>query len=143
MIEVTRETTLPADVLWEVLGDLDAWPDWLPTVDAATPVVPGRSPGPGAAYVLEQPGLPRATWTITEWQPGRAFTWESRGPGIVSTGVHELLPAPAGTTIRLVLVWTGPLARPLAWAIGAKSRDYVTREAAALERTATARAADR
>ncbi|HET7760845.1 MAG TPA: SRPBCC family protein [Phycicoccus sp.] len=140
MIEVQRSTTLPAGVLWDVLSDLRGWPSWLPTVDTATPLDPARADGPGAAYVLEQPGLPRATWTVTDWQPGRSFTWESRSPGIRSTGIHELLPTDRGTTIRLALEWTGLLARPLEWVIGAKSRNYVTREAAALEATAAARA---
>ena len=139
MIEITRPTALPADVLWAVLSDLRGWPDWLPTVEAARPLDLARPDGPDAAYVLEQPGLPRATWTVTDWQPGRSFTWESRSPGIVSTGIHELLPGPDGTTIRLALVWTGLLARPLEWVIGAKSRDYVAREAAALEATAARR----
>ena len=65
MIEVQRPTTLPADVLWDVLSDLRGWPSWLPTVDSATALDPDRPDGPGAAYLLEQPGLPRATWTVT------------------------------------------------------------------------------
>ena len=98
----------------------------------------------GAALVravvdLEQPGLPRATWTVTAWEPGRSFTWESRAPGVVSTGVHDLLPGPDGATIHLALRWTGPLAGIVRLLLGRRTLDSVTREAAALEATARTR----
>ncbi|MDN5796795.1 MAG: SRPBCC family protein [Intrasporangium sp.] len=139
MIFVERTTALTADVLWEVLSDLRRWPDWLPTVDAARPVDPDHTAGPGACYVIDQPGLPRATWTVTDWRAGAGFTWESRRPGILTTGTHELVPIDDGTTIRLGVTWSGLLAAPVGWVYGSRTRDYVTREAAALEATAAAR----
>ncbi len=139
MIDVTRPTPFPADALWPVLGDVRRWADWLPTVDAVHPVEPDRPDEVGASYVVHQPGLPRATWTITDWRPGTAFTWESRSPGIVSTGRHELVPGPHGATIGLSLDWSGPLAGLVGLLLGRRSREYVTREAAALEATAGAR----
>lgn len=141
MIEVVRTTTLTPEALWPVLADVRGWPDWLPTVDAVQPVEPGRPEEVGASYVVEQPGLPRATWTVTAWEPGRSFTWESRSPGVVTTGRHVLEPTAAGTTVRLSITWTGPLAPLVRLLLGRRSRGYVTREAAALEATAGARAA--
>ncbi len=139
MIEVTRPTPLAAEALWPVLGDVRRWADWLPTVDAVRPLEPDRPEEVGASYVLHQPGLPRATWTITDWRPGTAFTWVSRSPGIVSTGRHELVRGPDGTTIGLSLDWTGPLAGVVGLLLGGRSRAYVAREAEALEATAGAR----
>lgn len=51
MILVERTTTVTADVLREVLSDRRRRPDWLPTADAAQPVDPDHTAGPGASYV--------------------------------------------------------------------------------------------
>ena len=93
MIDVTRQSTAPADRLWAVLSDVRRWPQWLPTVDAVTPLEPDRPDEVGASYTVEQPGLPRAVWTMTAIEPGRSFTWESARPGIRTVGTHTLTPA--------------------------------------------------
>jgi uncharacterized membrane protein len=139
MIDVTRESTAPVDRLWSTISDVRGWPQWLPTVDAVTPLDPDRPDEVGAAYTVEQPGLPRAVWTITTREEGRSFTWESRGPGIRSVGTHTLRPGADGrTTIALGIAWHGPLAPLVRLLLGRKSLDYVTREAAALDATASA-----
>lgn len=143
MIEVTRWTTLPADVLWPVLSGVRDWGSWLPTVESVTPVEPDRADEVGASYVVLQPGLPRATWTITQWRPGESFTWESRSPGVRSVGTHELRPGTDGTIVRLGIEWSGPLAGVVRLLLGGRTRTYVTREAEALEATATTRATGR
>ena len=139
MIEIVRESHAPADRLWSVMSQVRRWPQWLPTVDAVTPLDPARPDEVGASYTVEQPGLPRAVWTITAIEPGRSFTWESARPGIRSVGTHELRPgADDTTTIVLGIAWSGLLAPLLRLAVGRKARDYVTREAEALDLTAGA-----
>ena len=141
MIDVTRTSHAPADRLWTVMSDVRRWPDWMPTVDAVTPVDPDRPDEVGASYTVEQPGLTRAVWTFTAIDEGRSFTWESTRPGIRSVGTHVLRPAADGTTsIELAITWTGFLAPLVRLALGRKTRDYVTREADALDATAAARA---
>ncbi len=140
MIEVTRHSTHSPDTLWPVMSGVRDWGSWLPTVDTVRPMEPARADEVGASYVVEQPGLPRATWTITEWDPERSFAWESRKPGVLSTGRHALVPdGDGGTSIRLSIEWTGPLAGVIGLLLGGRTRDYVTREAEALDRTAGAR----
>ena len=78
-------------------------------------------------------------WTITAIEPGSSFTWESAQPGIRSVGTHVLRPGPEGsTTIELGIAWSGVLAPLLRLLVGRKARDYVAREAEALDRTAGA-----
>ena len=138
MIEVVRKSHAPADRLWSVMSEVRHWPEWLPTVDAVTPLEPGRPDEVGARYTVEQPGMPRAVWAITAIEPGRSFTWESVSPGIRSVGTHELRPGPDGTTtIVLGIAWSGVLAPVVRLLLGRKGRDYVTREAAALDATAS------
>ena len=98
MIDVTRQSTAPPDRLWAVLSDVRRWPQWLPTVDAVTPHEPDRPDEVGASYTVEQPGMPRAVWTMTGIEPGRSFTWESVRPGIRTVGTHTLTPGPDGST---------------------------------------------
>jgi uncharacterized membrane protein len=137
MIRVTRESSAPADRLWAVMSDVRHWGDWLPTVDAVTPLEPDRPDEVGASYTVEQPGLPTAVWTITGRDEGRSFTWESARPGIRSVGTHTLTPSTDGrTTIELGIEWSGALAPLVRLALGRKSTDYVTREAEALDATA-------
>ncbi|MGB3185089.1 MAG: SRPBCC family protein [Ornithinimicrobium sp.] len=140
MILVTRSIPHPSDALWQVLSDVREWPTWLPTVDALRAVEPERPDGVGASYVLEQPGLPRATWTITDWRPGVGFTWRSRTVGILSTGRHELEPVATGTVVRLSIEWTGPLAWVVRLGYGRKAARYVEQEAQALDRATATRA---
>lgn len=139
MIDVTRESTAPVDRLWSTISDVRHWPQWLPTVDAVTPLDPDRADEVGASYTVEQPGLPAAVWTITAWEEGRSFTWESTRPGIRSVGTHSLRPGTGGSiTIELGITWHGLLAPLVRLLLGRKSLDYVTREAAALDATAGA-----
>ena len=137
MISVTRESRASAERLWAVMSDVRRWGQWLPTVDAVTPLEPGRPDEVGATYRVEQPGLPTADWTITGYDAPRSFSWESARPGIRTVGTHRLTPAADGrTTIELGIVWSGPLAPLVRLALGRKSLDYVRREAEALDRTA-------
>lgn len=139
MIEAVRATTLPPEALWPVMSAVRDWGAWLPTVRSVTPIAPERPEQVGASYVVLQPGLPPATWTVTDWRPGRSFTWESRAAGLRTTGTHELVPGPDGVSIRLGITWTGPLAGLVRAVYGRRTRHYVTREAEALEATARAR----
>ncbi|MGG5257710.1 SRPBCC family protein [Phycicoccus avicenniae] len=141
MIDVSRSTALPAEALWPVMSAVRDWGSWLPTVDSVTPTEPDRPDEVGASYVVVQPGLPKATWTVTDWRPGTSFTWESRGPGVRTTGTHELVPGPDGASIRLGITWSGPLAGLVRAVYGRRGLAYVTREAEALEATARERAA--
>lgn len=141
MLEVVRTVPLPIEALWPVMSDVRDWGSWLPTVRSLTPLDPERPDEVGASYDVRQPGLPRATWTLIEWSPGASFTWESRSPGVVSTGRHVLARQDDATTcVTLSIDWSGPLAGLVGTLLGRRTRDYVTREAEALEATAAARA---
>lgn len=137
MIEVAHTTQAPAERLWALMSDVRAWPDWLPTVDAVTPLEPERPDEVGARYAVEQPRLARAIWTITAIDPGRSFTWESSAPGLQSVATHELRRGDDGTTtIVLGLAWSGLLAPVVRRAMGRRALEYVTVEAASLAATA-------
>jgi hypothetical protein len=133
-ITATAVTTCSPAQVWTLLGDVESWPRWLPTVDSVTPEGPPRPDGPGvgSTYLLRQPRLPRARWTVTHWRPGEGFTWVSHAPGITSTATHELVTVDGATRIDLGIEWSGPLAWLLRLLYGRLTQRYVDTEAAAL-----------
>jgi hypothetical protein len=137
---IRTRTTTAADPgrVWAVLADLDAWPEWLSTVDTLEREDPEKPHGVGAAYLLKQPRLPRARWVVTHWEPGKGFTWVSSAPGVTTTATHELTPtSEGGTEIDLEIAWSGPLAGLLGLLLGRLTRRYVDTEAASLAERAT------
>ena len=141
-MEITsrRSTTAGPDVVWAVLSDIEAWPTWLPTVTAVERTGGPAQVGVGSTFAVTQPRLGRAEWKVTLWEPGRGFTWQSRRPGVLTTGVHRVHPLDPGAEVEIGIDWAGRgrvLARA---AFGRMTRAYVEREAEALVRTAEARA---
>lgn len=122
-----------------MLSDLDAWPEWLPTVTELKREDAGAPHGVGAAYLLRQPRLPRARWVVSEWEPGQGFTWTSSGPGVTTTATHELTPtADGGTEIVLDIAWSGALGGLFGLLYGRLTRRYLETEVAALAERAEA-----
>ncbi len=117
---------------WAALCDVRRWSTWLPTVTSVTALDPTAEEGVGAAYRVVQPRLGEATWTITEWEQGTRFTWQSRRPGVTTIGTHELVETADGTRARLGITWVGPLAWFARRAFGRMTQGYLDQEAAAL-----------
>ena len=135
MIRVTARSAAAPDRLWSLASDVERWGDRLPTVDSVRPLAGGPT-GTGSRYEVRQPGLPKATWEVTDWQPGRSFTWVSTSPGIRSTAVHTVQEDGDGSRLDLSLAWSGPLARVLELLIGRKARGMVETEALTFARLA-------
>ncbi len=87
----TSDVAAPARRIFDVYTDVVRWPDWTKTVTS----VERLDQGPlrvGSRARIRQPRLPVAVWEVTDLEPGRSFTWVARGPGIVTTGRHEVIP---------------------------------------------------
>ena len=135
MIRTTARSAATPDRLWSLVSDLEHWGDRLPTVSSVRPLGSGP-PGVGSKFEIRQPGLPKAVWEVTDWQPEeRSFTWVSTGPGIRSTAVHTVHDD-GGARLDLALGWSGPLARVLELLIGRKARGMVETEAETFTRLA-------
>lgn len=135
-IEATTSIVAPPDRIWAVLSDVVRWPIWLTTMTAVEPL-DGAELKVGRRYRITQPKLPPALWTVIRLDPGRAFAWESRAPGVRSVADHVLRPRPDGSTsVTLRIETTGPLAFLVRLFFGTLTEEYVTREAALLKHEA-------
>jgi uncharacterized membrane protein len=130
----TVDIDAPADVVWSVIADVQRWPGWTDSIDELRVT----SSGPmavGSTAVVKQPRMPRATWTVTEWDPGRSFTWEASGPGLRTAAVHAVEPTGAATCrVTLSVHETGPLDGLMRLLYARRFRAYVALEAAGLAR---------
>lgn len=128
----TRIAASPSHV-WDLLADIESWPEWTGSVksvrvDRSTPF------GPGAVVTLRQPGMPALEWTVTDWRPGSAFTWEAASAGIVTEASHRIKKrGPNSCTVTLRVTQTGPLAAAVSLLGSRRTKRLVTLEAEGLK----------
>jgi uncharacterized membrane protein len=83
------EIDAPQRRVWDVLSDLEAWPQRIETVD----VVELLTPAPiakGSRVRLKQPKLPEGTWDITVWDAPSYFEWTQETGGSTSVAGHRV-----------------------------------------------------
>lgn len=129
MILVERRIDAGVDRVWGQVGDVERWADLLPTVQRVTRLDGDGSVGEGARFEVRQPGLPKAVYEITEWEPGIGFTWVAASMGVRTTATHEIRRNDGGTLLVLGIAWTGPLAGLVGLLMTTKVRRMVEREA--------------
>jgi len=94
----------------------------------------------GERVVLAQPRLPTTTWTVTEVDDGRSFTWVASASGVRTVGEHALLDRGAGTcTALLRLTQHGPVGRLVGLLSARLTRRYLRWEAEGLKARAEGR----
>lgn len=97
-IDHTHEVEAPAEVVWEVLTDLDAYPEWNPFVVAAS-----SSLEVGAPMDMRVRVLPFMTQSQREWvrsvEPGVGFCYglaPTAGGALRSERSHRVVPLAPG-----------------------------------------------
>jgi ligand-binding SRPBCC domain-containing protein len=137
MKSVERMIDAGTDRVWSLVADVDRWDDMLPTMQQVTRL-DGEGPvGVGARFEVRQPGLPKAVYEITEWEPGVGFTWVAASIGVRTTATHEMRPLQGQTRLTLGLAWTCPLAGLVGLLMTARARRMVEQEADTFARLAT------
>ena len=87
--ERSMEIEAPQQRVWEVVSDLEAWPERIETVDLVDLVTPAPI-GTGTRVRLKQPKLPEGTWAITRWDPPSYFEWTQKTAGVTSVAGHRV-----------------------------------------------------
>jgi hypothetical protein len=133
---VTVEIAATTRRVWEVLADIERWPEWTPTVERIEPLDGGPF-AVGSRARIRQPRLPRAVWRVTELVAEQAFTWVTRSPGVCITARHWIEPVASGTRATLSLQFTGMLGPVVAWLTRGLNRRYLALEAQGLSERCT------
>ncbi|MDN3357142.1 SRPBCC family protein [Actinomadura sp. DC4] len=132
--QIENDIDAAPEAVWAVLADVERWPEWTKSMISVRRLEDGPF-GSGSKARVRQPRLPAATYTVTEYEPGRAFDWAAKSPGVTVTGGHYVDPRGDGrATVRLTVDLTGFLA-PLVGLFTAKLvRHYIGLEAEGLKR---------
>ena len=119
--------------VWEVMRDVARWPEWTASITSVSP----EGDGPlavGSRVRIRQPGLPPATWEVTELEPGKGFTWVSHSPGAEATARHLIEPVQDGSRVTLSVGYGGVLGPLVATLFRGKTEQYILLEAHGLKR---------
>jgi carbon monoxide dehydrogenase subunit G len=122
----------PPQRVWQVLSDVESWPQWTPSVSSIVRI----DPGPlhvGQRIRIRQPRIPATVWTLTELVEQRSFVWRAGGPGATTTAHHQIEPSAAGTLASLRLVQQGPLGLLFGALTSRLTRRYLEMETSGLK----------
>jgi hypothetical protein len=140
---ITTEVDAPAEVVFAVLGEVERWPEWTPTVTRVERLGDAGAPlAVGGRLRIVQPKVPPAEWTITALEPGRGFRLVSRSPGATVEAHHRAEPTGEGHRSRVTLsvTFSGLLGRVVGWMMRGLNERYLAEEAAGLKRRSEERA---
>jgi uncharacterized membrane protein len=127
------DVAAPPDRVWEVLVDVQRWPEWTESVSSVRPLDAGPL-AVGSRVEISQPRVPTGTYTVTALEPGRVFTWEQRQPGSTVTAYHECAPLPGGgTRVDLRVVMSGAVGGVVGRLYRKLTERYLAMEAAGLK----------
>ena len=114
--------------------DVERWREWTASITSIQRLDTGPFVVGSCARVV-QPRLRPAIWTVTQIEPGRAFTWTTGVPILIRVfGSHIVEPIGQGSRVTLSVEFTGMLG----WLVDRLMRklndEYVSMEAAGLKR---------
>ena len=123
----------PVGRVWEVLREVERWPEWAPTVTSVRCLDDGPL-AVGSRVRVEQPRIPPTEYVVTELEPGRSFTFVARGPGVRTTARHVLEELGTGSTrVTLAVEQAGPVGAVMGRFFRGLTDRYLTAEAAGLK----------
>ena len=110
-LQLSADVTASPSEAWAKTIDVERWPDFIESHQEVRRIDDGPINLGSEAWV-KQPGLPRAQWQVTVFEPERVFTWASSSGLVTTSGEHLIEPRASGTgcTLRLAIRTTGPLA---------------------------------
>ena len=133
----------PTPAVWAVIADVEKWPDWTPTILTVVRHDQGDF-GLGSTANVHPKGFPDSLLTVTEFTPGRSFTWEGKGGvGITVRLAHIVEPDGDGARVTLSVIPGGPAAPFFGWLAARMSKKNVEVEAESLKKRVESAAAPR
>ena len=87
--EKSIDIDAPQQRVWDVLSDIEAWPQRIETVESVEPLTPAPI-AKGSRVRLRQPKLPEGTWDVTAWDAPSYFEWTQKTGGTTSVAGHRV-----------------------------------------------------
>ena len=132
LFDIAVDISAPPDRVWEVMTDVEKWPEWTESVHDVKRL-DKRPFGIGSRARIKQPKFLPAVWEVTEFDPGRSFTWVTRSPGMVASGRHRVEPTAHGSRATLSVAYSGLLGGLVAKVLAGITDRYLMFEAAGLK----------
>jgi uncharacterized protein YndB with AHSA1/START domain len=130
-VSVTIDIDAAPERVWEVLSDVERWPEWTQSMTSVELLDGGF--GIGQTVRVKQPRLPAAVWCVTAFDAGQGFVWEARSLGTLTIAGHRIEPRGAGSRVTLTVRQTGGLVPVFAPITSRFVRRYMEMEAAGLK----------
>jgi len=105
MFAVNRLIAAPPSAVWKVLVDLDAWPQWGPTVSGARLDPPHTELGLGVTGTVKTSLGPAVPFVVTEFEPGRHWAWKVAG---IPATHHRVQPVGRHARVSIGVPWWAP-----------------------------------
>jgi uncharacterized membrane protein len=122
--------------VWEVLNDLEAWPQRIETVDVVELLTPAPV-GEGSRVRLKQPKLPQGTWEVTVWDAPSYFEFRQKSGGVTNVAGHRIEALEEGRSrLTLTLDMRGLVVPVVALFYKGLTNRYMTVEAQGMKRAA-------
>ena len=133
MTESSVEIAAPAAAVWAVYADVERWPEWTASMTRIEPL-DGPDLAVGKRFAIKQPRLPRLVWTVSELDPGAAWTWQQGAPGGLTLAVHEVVALdPERTLVRQRIDQRGPIGALVGVLMRGLTRRYLALEGEGLK----------
>ena len=122
--------------VWDVLSDLEAWPQRIETVDSVELLTPAPITE-GSRVRLKQPKLPEGIWEVTVWDAPSYFEYRQKSGGVTSVAGHRVEALEEGRSrLILMLDMRGLLVLVVALFYKGLTNRYMTVEAQGMKRAA-------
>jgi uncharacterized membrane protein len=134
--ETSIEIDAPRQRVWEVIADLEAWPQRIETVETVELLTPAPV-AQGSRARLKQPKLPEGIWDITVWDAPSYFEWRQTTSGVTSVAGHRVEALPNDRSrLSLTLEMRGMLVPVVGRLYRGLTNRYMTLEAEGMKRAA-------
>ena len=134
--EKSIDIDAPQQRVWDVLSDIEAWPQRIETVDEVELLTPAPI-GTGSRVRLKQPKLPEGTWDITVWNAPSSFEWTQKMTGTTTVAGHRVDALGEGRArLTLTLDMRGILVALVAVFYKDLTNRYISLEAEGMKRAA-------
>jgi len=134
--EQSIDIDAPQQRVWDVLSDLEAWPQRIETVDVVELLTPAPV-GEGSRVRLKQPKLPEGLWEVTVWDAPSYFEFRQQSGGVTNVAGHRVEALEEGRSrLTLTLEMRGLLVPVVALFYKGLTNRYMTTEAQGMKRAA-------